>query len=86
VEENIRQLADNIYRRKVMRARLAPLSQKMGWGAELFSEACDRMRAGIRSQFPDANKTEVEKILRRRLNRLRQLEEHGIYKTLATAQ
>ena len=80
VEDEIKQLADSIYRRKVMRAREAPLSQKMGWGAKLFEEACARMRVGIRAQFEEADEQEVEEILRQRLARLRVLHEHGIYK------
>ena len=79
MDSQIATLADAIYRERVRRARAAPASQKMGWGAELFSEACDRMRAGIRAQFADADSADVERILRQRLDRLRRLHEHGIY-------
>jgi hypothetical protein len=79
MEENIKALADAIYADKVRRARASPLTQKMGWGAELFSEACERMRVGIRMQFPQAGADEVKTELLRRLNRLRQVHEHGIY-------
>jgi hypothetical protein len=51
----------------------------MGWGPELFAEACERMAMGIRVQFPNATPTEVQIELRRRLDRIRQVEEHGIY-------
>jgi len=80
MEELIEPLADAIYADKVRRARKAPPSKKMGWGGELFDEACYRMRMGIRHQFPDADEREVEEILYQRLNRLRQVHEHGIYR------
>jgi len=51
----------------------------MGYGPELFHEACDRIRMGIRTQFPQADPAAVEEELRRRLNRLRQVQERGIY-------
>ena len=83
MDSDIPALADAIYRDKVRRARAAPASRKMGWGAELFSEACERMRAGIRAQFTKADAAEVEEILRQRLQRLRRLHEHGIYQQVA---
>lgn len=79
MESTIKPLADAIYADKVRRARNAPATRKMGWGAELFGEACDRMRTGIKMQFPLISPDEVEKLLLRRLNRLRQVHEHGIY-------
>lgn len=79
MEASIQPLADAIYADKVRRARTAPSSQKMGWGAELFEEACQRMRAGIRHQHPGADADEVELLLAKRLKRLRQVHEHGIY-------
>ncbi|MEO8351922.1 MAG: hypothetical protein ABI680_09330 [Chthoniobacteraceae bacterium] len=86
MEEAIRQLANDSYRLKVLRARRGPQSRKMGWGAELFAEACERMRSGIRSQFPDAGREEVEAILKQRLQRLRKLEEHGVFRPVAEAR
>ncbi len=78
-EAHIKPLAEAIYADKVRRARAAPLSQKMGWGAELFADACERMCDGIRAQFPAFRPEEVRAMLLKRLNRLRQLDEHGIY-------
>ena len=78
-EADIKPLADAIYADKVRRARAAPASQKMGWGAELFADACERMSSGIRAQFPAFSSDEVKSMLQKRLNRLRQLDEHGIY-------
>jgi hypothetical protein len=83
MESEIAALANSIYRDKVRRARAAPTSSKMGWGAELFSEACDRMRSGILAQFTNLDATQVEDVLRQRLQRLRRLHEHGIYQKAA---
>jgi hypothetical protein len=78
-EADIKPLADAIYADKVRRARAAPATQKMGWGAELFAEACERMCDGIRAQFPAFSPDEVRAMLLKRLSRLRQVDEHGIY-------
>ena len=80
-EAHIKPLADAIYADKVRRARAAPATQKMGWGAELFADACERMCDGIRAQFPAFGPDEVKAMLQKRLNRLRKLDEHGIYRT-----
>ncbi|MEZ5299511.1 MAG: hypothetical protein R3F11_02410 [Verrucomicrobiales bacterium] len=53
-------MTDAIYADKVRRARAAPKEQKMGWGPELFAEACIRMKDGIRHQFPgDGSRSEI---------------------------
>jgi len=84
MDEQIQELADAIYADKVRRAREAPLSRKMGWGAELFSEVCGRMRVGIRAQFPEADEKKVEECLRKRLDRLSKMEEVGIFQRVET--
>jgi hypothetical protein len=86
VEDDIKALADAIYADKVRRARQAPISQKMGWGAELFEDVCKRMTMGIQHQFPNLDASAVDAVLRRRLNRLlnrlRQVQEHGIFQAV----
>lgn len=77
--EQIAETADAIYREKVLRARRMIPSTKMGLGAELYRESLGRMISGIRSQFPDTDKTGVEEILRKRLRRLQQLDDHAIF-------
>ena len=49
-------------------------------GLELFEAVEERMRAGVRHQFPAADAEEVERILRQRFARIRQIEEHGLYR------
>jgi len=83
MEEGLPELAEAIYREKVMRARNTPASKKMGWGPQLFADACGRMRAGIKAQFPGSSEIEVEHILRKRLERLSRLHEHGIFKKVS---
>ena len=76
--EPSRELIDEIYRDRVRRAREMPPEEKLCAGIELFEEACQRMRDGIRMQFPSADAAEIERRLRQRLKRLRQVEEpHG---------
>ncbi len=82
-DADIKPMADAIYADKVRRARAAPATQKMGWGAELFAEACQRMSDGIRAQFPVLSPIEVKTLLAKRLDRLRKLDEHGIYQPSA---
>ena len=84
-DAEIKLLSDALYAGKVRRARAAPAHLKMGWGAELFSEACTRMRCGIRAQFPAFDDAAVETTLRRRLKRLRQVAEYGIFQPASRA-
>lgn len=78
--DDFQPLMDDIFREKVLRARLVPPGEKMFSGLELFEEVEERMRAGVRHQFPAADAGEVERILSQRFARLRQIEEHGLYR------
>ena len=71
----IKELADDIYRERVVRARRTPPEEKFLAGAQLFEFACKLMTAGVRAQFPDANDDKVLEILRQRLDLGRRLEE-----------
>ncbi|MEO0415809.1 MAG: hypothetical protein AAF226_12760, partial [Verrucomicrobiota bacterium] len=66
-------------RDKVIAARKMTPSERMFAGAELFADVCDRMRAGIKMQFPDLDDQEVHARLLKRLKRLRQIEDQKIY-------
>ncbi|HRQ89612.1 MAG TPA: hypothetical protein PLA50_12490 [Bacteroidia bacterium] len=79
MEEQIRELADAIYVEKVRRARALTVGERIATGIELFENGLGVMRDGIRLQFPEAGESEVEEILKRRLARLRQVHEHGLY-------
>ncbi|NNE90812.1 MAG: hypothetical protein HKN23_04125 [Verrucomicrobiales bacterium] len=80
MDDSIRELADEIYREKVLRARKMSVAERFDEGIALFEElALPMMKAGIRHQFPDADDADVESILRKRLRRLKQVADYGIY-------
>jgi hypothetical protein len=71
--DSIKQLADEIYRDRVRRARQMTVAEKILAGPRLFDMACEIMRGGIRMQFPEADARRVEEILRERLAIARRL-------------
>ena len=71
--ESIKELADEIYRERVLRARRTPIEQKILAGPELFELACEFTRAGIRHQNPGVDEARVEAMLRERLALARRL-------------
>ncbi len=79
MEESIPALADAIFREKVLRARRQTVAARFETGLELFEKGIAQMRSGVRHQFPDASEDEVRSILRDRLRRVRQLDEHGLF-------
>jgi hypothetical protein len=62
-----RELLDDIYREKVLRARQTSPEEKLLEGPRLFEMACRITMDGIRSQHPDADEEEVLRILEQRL-------------------
>ena len=68
------ELIEQLYRDDVLAARRMRLDEKLRAGGELFDEVCQRMRDGIRWQFPDADQDHVERILRERLDIARRME------------
>ena len=71
--ESIKELADDLYRERVLRARRTPIEQKISAGAEIFEEVCERMAAGLRYENPGADDATIQDLLRRRLDFLRRL-------------
>ena len=78
--DHIKELADGIYADRLQRARDRRPMLKLLDGFDLFDEVCGRMRAGIRAQFPHADPKEVEALLNERVDRLREIEEWGLYR------
>jgi hypothetical protein len=70
-------LIDAIYADKVRQARRMSIDERLRAGGDLFDDVCDRMRAGIRADFPQASPAEVEQELRRRLAIARRLEDRS---------
>jgi hypothetical protein len=60
-------LAEQLYRERVIRARMTPPKFKFLAGEELFKWACSITLAGIGDQFPDADEDERRRILEQRL-------------------
>jgi hypothetical protein len=67
VDEEIKALADRLYRDRVRTARRTPPEEKLLDGPRLFAYACKITEAGIRSRQPDATAEDVLRILRQRL-------------------
>ena len=63
----IKELADDLYRERILRARRTPSAEKLLDGATLFDMACRVTLAGIRAQHPNAAEEEVRRILADRL-------------------
>jgi hypothetical protein len=70
-----KELIDALFRERVLGARAIPPEEKLRAGGELFDDVCERMKAGIRWQFPDADEAAVNEILRHRLEIARRLEQ-----------
>lgn len=70
----IAELARQIDREKIQRARAMTLIEKFRAGAELFEEACEVSRSGIRNRQPEWNEDQVEAELIRRLEIGRRIE------------
>lgn len=75
---DIKALADAIFRDRVLRARQMPPEEKLLDGARLFDYACRITEAGIRNEFPDADDQRVAEILRERVDLQRRREDRSI--------
>lgn len=67
--------AAGVYGDRIRAARRMTVEQRLCATAELFDELCERMRDGIRWQFPDARPEVVERIRRQHLEIARTLEQ-----------
>jgi hypothetical protein len=75
-----KELADDIYRRRVLQARRMPPEEKLLAGARLFDYACGITLQGIRNEHPGIDEAGALAILRRRLELRSRREERGIYR------
>ncbi len=78
--ESIRQMADEIFRDKVLRARRLSFADKFMAGAELFDMASGLAMDGIRMQFPEADERRVQEIFSERMRVIRRLNNNGIWR------
>jgi Rv0078B-related antitoxin len=72
---------DPIYRDKVLAARKMSVGERIASGIELFEGAVGMMRDRLCGQFPELSPNKVEELLVKRLKRLRQIQEHGLFHT-----
>ena len=70
------ELADALFRAKVLAARRRTPGERMTAGGQLSDEVRERMIAGIRARYPEADDDRVIEILKTWLRRIRQLEKH----------
>lgn len=75
----LKELQDSIYREKVLRARRMTESERLDATLEQIDFAFAAMRDGVRMQFPHADDIEVERILGERLDRLRRMDDRGLF-------
>ena len=75
--DGIKELAADIARERIERARGMRPEAKLSAGIELFEFACSMSRAGIMHDFPEADPAEIERILAQRLELGRRLEIGG---------
>jgi len=68
------ELIDDIYLQKVLRARTAPISEKLLDGLRLYAYACEAVRMGVKAQNPQASPEELESKIRQRFEFIRRLE------------
>ena len=66
---------DGLYRETVLAARRMSMAERLELSGALFDDLCERMRDGIRFQFPDAGSEQVEHVLGERLRLARRLED-----------
>ena len=74
MKSEFQELADEIYRERVLRARRTPLELRLMQGPDLFDLGCETMLMGLRIQMPGAAEPELMTALRRRLAVGRKLE------------
>ena len=58
------------------------IPEKLLDGMRLLERSCGLMADGIRNELPEADEQQVTDTLTRRIARLRQIDEHGLYKPL----
>lgn len=75
--EPSKELIDDLYRERVLRARRTPPEEKLLAGARLFELSCRIMSDGIRDEFPEADEQRVREILLERLALQRRLEDRS---------
>jgi len=77
------ELADDIYRRRVLRARAMTVGERLAEVLELQDQANAMMRGSVKMQFPDASESEVDRLTLERKHRLRLVSDQGLFQNAA---
>lgn len=78
-QAEIDQLAADIYRDKVLRAREQDPCEKFLDGFRLFESALAFTEAGVASELGTQNRDEIQTAVQARFDRIRRVREWGIY-------
>jgi hypothetical protein len=77
--EQLKELQDSIWKEKVLRARKMTESERFTATLEQIDVAFQVMLSGVKHQFPEATEPEARQILAERLDRLRSLDDRGLF-------
>jgi hypothetical protein len=78
-------LQDDIFRRKVLRARGMTPTQRFDEALELTQSIFEWMHAGAMDQCGFTDAEDGWREVKRRLNRLRRFQEHNLYRPVAVS-
>ncbi len=79
----LQSLQDDIFRRKVLRARLLTPTQRLDEALELTQSIFEWMHSGAMEQCSYTDPLDGWREVRRRLDRLRRFKEHNLYRPVA---
>ncbi len=80
---DFKDLADDIYRRRVLRARAMPLAEKLATTFELLDEANQTLRNQVLIQHPGLDAARLDEHVARLQTRFRAVSDRGIFKPAA---
>ncbi|MEN3942658.1 hypothetical protein WJU23_15260 [Prosthecobacter sp. SYSU 5D2] len=79
VHPGLRPMVDAIHRDQIMRARKMTPEERFAEAMDLMDFSYEVMESGVRHDHPDATDEEVTQILRKKLSRLRHMDDRGIF-------
>ncbi|WP_395745681.1 hypothetical protein [Prosthecobacter sp.] len=74
-----KELADDIYRRRVLRARAMTPGERLAEALELTDQMLEMVKAGMQAMHPEADEAEINRLLEQQRERLRRVSDHGIF-------
>ena len=72
--DDTKQMADQVFRQRVLRARAMSPEEKFAAGPRLFEYASEITLSGVCNQHPDADESEVRRIFSERLSLRKRIE------------